>query len=85
MRRKRARPDSLTLYVSDHGKPVPTLGARADAVIYAGSNKTAVALEPAGENRMLARGGFRVGVGVRVAVTVALAGKQPVKVIFNLK
>ena len=80
-----ARPDSLTLYVSDHGKPIATRGAQAEAVIYAGSDKTAVALEPAGENRMLAKGSFRVGVGVRVAVTAALAGSQPVKVTFNLK
>ena len=31
-----AKPDSLTLYVSDHGKPIATEGAQAEAVIYAG-------------------------------------------------
>lgn len=80
-----ARPDSLTLYVSDHGKPVPTQGATAEAVIYAGNEKIAVKLEPAGDNRLVAKGTFKVGVGVRAAVTATLAGKQPVKVIFNLK
>lgn len=80
-----ARPDSLTLYLSDHGKPVPTRGATAEAVIYAGSDKTTVRLEPAGENRMVARGSFRVGVGVRVIVTTILPGKTPAKASFKLK
>lgn len=80
-----ARPDSLTLYLSDHGKSIPTRGARAEAVIYAGNDKTTVALAPAGDNRMTARGSFKLGVGVRVMLTVTLAGKQPAKVSFNLK
>jgi hypothetical protein len=80
-----ARPDSLTLYVSDHGKPIPTQGARAEAVIYAGNAKTTVLLEPAGENRMVAQGTFKVGVGVRVVTTTTLPGKTPAKAVFNLK
>ena len=80
-----ARPDSLTLYVSDHGKPIPTQGAEAEAVIYAGNEKTTVRLEPAGENRMVAKGNFRTGVGVRVALTTTLPGKPPAKATFNLK
>lgn len=80
-----AKPDSLTLYVSDHGKPVPTRGATADAVIYADNKKIPVKLEPAGENRMTAKGSFKVGVGVRVAVTAALPGKPAAKAVFNLK
>lgn len=80
-----ATPDSLTLYVSDHGKPVATAGATAEAVIYAGNDKMAVKLEPTGENRLEARGSFKVGVGVRVAATVTLAGKSAVKPVFNLK
>jgi archaellum component FlaG (FlaF/FlaG flagellin family) len=80
-----AKPDTLTLYVSDHGKPVPTQGGQAEAVIYAGNAKTAVTLEPADENRLAAKGSFRVGVGVRVVVTTALPGKRPAKTVFNLK
>ncbi|MDO9387638.1 MAG: hypothetical protein Q7T65_13140 [Thiobacillus sp.] len=80
-----AKPDSLTLYINDHGKPVSTLGAQADAVIYAGNDKTMVKLDPAGENRMMAKGSFRVGVGVRVALTTILPGNPPAKVTFNLK
>ncbi|WP_018078673.1 hypothetical protein [Thiobacillus denitrificans] len=80
-----AKPDGLTLYVSGHGKAIPTQGATAEAVIYAGSGKTSVKLEPAGENRMVAKGAFQVGVGVRAVLTVSLPGKTPAKATFNLK
>ena len=80
-----AKPDSLTLYVSDHGKPIATQGATAEAVIYAGSDKTAVRLEPAGDNRMVAQGSFKVGVGTRVVLTVTLRGNPAAKASFNLK
>ena len=80
-----ARPDSLTLYVSDHGKPVATQGATAEAVIYAGNDKTTVKMEPAGDNRMAAKGSFKVGVGVRVMLKASLPGKTPAKASFNLK
>lgn len=80
-----AKPDSLTLHVSDHGKAIPTQGAKAEATLYAGSEKTTVTLAPAGDNRMGATGSFRVGVGVRAVVTVTLAGKPPAKLTFNLK
>ncbi len=80
-----AKPDSLTLYVNDHGKPISTQGASAEAVIYAGNVKTTVKLAPAGENRMMAKGSFKVGVGVRVVLTATLAGKVPAKTTFKLK
>lgn len=80
-----AKPDSLTLYVSDHGKPVATQGATAEAIVYAGNEKLAATLVPAGENRMQAKGAFKVGVGVRVAVTVTLAGKPAAKATVKLK
>lgn len=80
-----AKPDSLTLYVSNHGKALSTEGATAEAVIYAGNEKIPVTLAPAGDNRMVAKGSFRTGVGVRVAITATLAGKPAAKVSFNLK
>lgn len=80
-----AKSDSLTLYVSDHGKPIATQGAKAEATIYAGNDKAAVVLEPAGDNRLAAKGSFKVGVGVRVVLTATLAGKSEAKASFNLK
>lgn len=80
-----AKADSLTLYVVDHGKSVATEGGRATATIHAGNEKTTIALEPAGEGKFVAKGNFKPGVGVRVAVAVALAGKPETKLNFRLK
>jgi len=80
-----ARADTLTLYVFDHGKPISTQGAKAVVTLHAGNDKTPVTLEPAGENRLAAKGAFKVGVGVRAALAVTLAGKTEAKATFNLK
>ena len=80
-----AKADSMTLYVLDHGKPVSTRGAKAEATVYAGNEKTAVTLEPAGENKLTAKGNFKTGVGVRVATIVVLPGQKEMRLTFNLK
>lgn len=80
-----AKPDSLTVHVTDHDKPVSTQGAQGEALIYAGNGKTAVKLLPAGDNRLAAQGSFKVGVGVRVVLSVSLPGKTPAKATYALK
>jgi hypothetical protein len=80
-----AKSDALTVHVSDHGKPIATAGAKAEVTLYAGNDKTVVSLEPAGDNRLEAKGSFKVGVGVRAALRVTLAGKPEAKANFNLK
>ena len=77
--------DSLTLYVIDNGKPVPTAGAKGAATVHAGSEKTAATFEAAGENKLVAKGSFKMGVGVRMAVAVTLPGKPEAKLNFRLK
>jgi len=80
-----ARAAALTLHVTDHDKPVATDGAKAQVTLYSGSEKNVVTLDPAGENRMAAKGSFKVGVGVRAALAITLPGKAETKVTFNLK
>jgi hypothetical protein len=80
-----AKADSLTLYVASEDKPVTTVGAKATGTVHAGSEKTVATFEPAGENRLVAKGSFKVGVGVRVAVAVTLPGKPEAKLNFRLK
>lgn len=80
-----AKSDGLMLYVLDHGKSVQTAGGKAMATIYAGNEKTPVTLEPAGDNKFSAKGSFKVGVGVRVAILVTLTGKPDAKLNFRLK
>ena len=80
-----AKADSLTLYLNENDKPTPSAGAKATAAITSGSSKSTATFEPAGENRMVAKGDFKVGVGVRVAVTATLPGKGETKANFRLK
>lgn len=80
-----AKSDALTVHVSDHGKPIATEGAKGEVTLYAGNNKTVIPLEPAGDNRMLGKGNFKVGVGVRAVLAVTLAGRPEAKATFNLK
>jgi hypothetical protein len=80
-----AKPDTLTLYLSDHGKPISTQGAKAEATLYAGNEKTTVMLESNGDNQMSAAGNFKVGVGVRAVVQITRQGQETTKVDFKLK
>lgn len=80
-----AKPDSLTLFVRDHGKPASTQGATAKVTLLNGTEKTEAALTPAGDNKLEAKGPFKVGSGTKAVATVTLAGKKPVNVRFAIK
>jgi len=70
-----AKPDALTLYVIDHGKPVSTKGGSATLTLLSGAEKAEVKLDPAGENKLEAKGTFKVQPGTKIAGTVKLEGK----------
>lgn len=79
-----AKPDSITLYVNDHGKPVDTKDASATLTLLSASDKTELKLAPAGENKLQAKGAFKIPPGTKVAGSVKVEGKsQNVK--FTLK
>lgn len=80
-----AKPDVLTIYIYDDEKPVSTKGATATLSLTSGNEKSSVKLEPAGDNKLDAKGGFKVAPGTRVLATVALEGKKPQQVRFTLK
>ena len=79
------KPDTMTLYISDHGKPVSVRGAKTEATTYAGNERTITTLVPLGENTLAASGSFKTGVGVCVAVTVVRAQQKERRLTFNLK
>ncbi len=79
-----AKPDLLTLYVRDHGKPVDTKGATGKIQLLVGTEKTEATLTPAGDNRLQAKGNFKVAKGTKAVATVQLAGKQPTTVRFSI-
>ena len=80
-----AKADLITVHVRDHGKVVGTKGATGKLTILAGSEKTEVALAPAGDDRIEAKGSFKVAAGTRIVATINLQGKKPANVRFALK
>ncbi len=79
-----ARPDSLQVHVSDHGKPIKVDGAKGKVTLLNGSEKTAVDLVAAGD-RLQANGTFRVQKGTKGIASVTLAGKPAVVGRFEVK
>ncbi len=80
-----ARADSLAIYTEDHGKKVPTAGGSARLTLLNGTEKSEVTLSPAGDNKLEAKGSFKVQAGTRVIAVVTLAGKAPVTVRYAIK
>lgn len=79
-----AKPDTLQIYISDHGKPVKLDGAKAKVTLLNGSEKTEAELLPAGD-RLEAKGSFKVAKGTKGIAVVTLAGKPPATARFQLK
>lgn len=77
--------DSIALYVEDHGKKVDTSGASAKVTLLSGGEKTEIALLPAGENKLEAKGSFKVSAGVKAVSVVTFAGKPAATARFELK
>jgi len=80
-----AKPDSIVIFVEDHGKKVDTKGATAKVTLLSGKDKSEATLTPAGDNKLEAKGQFKVGKGTKVVAVVTLAGKPASSVRFTLK
>lgn len=79
------RDGTATIYVEDHGKPVPTAGASGKLTVLNGGQKSELALEPAGANRLVAKGDARLGAGAKAIAAVTLADRKTVAVRFAVK
>lgn len=80
-----ASPDSLVIYVDDHGKQVDTKGASGKVTLLNGGEKTEAALTPAGGNKLEAKGSFKVDKGTKAVAVVTLPGKSAQSVRFSMK
>jgi hypothetical protein len=80
-----AKADVVIVYVRDHGKPISTQGATGKITLLSGMETTEAPLAPAGDNRLEAKGAFKVGAGTKAVATVTLAGKKPLTARFALK
>jgi hypothetical protein len=76
---------AITVYLRDHGKPLATQGATGKLTVLTGADKAEGALSPAGDNRLEAKGDFKVGPGTKLVATVNLQGRKPINVRFALK
>lgn len=79
------RPDSIAIYATDHGKPVSTAGATAKVTLLNGAEKTDATLLPAGDNKLEARGSFKVQKGTKLVAVITLGGKPPVTTRYEIK
>ena len=77
--------DAITIYVRDHNKPVSTERATGKVTVLSGAEKSEAALVPAGDNKLTAKGGFKLAKGTKVVALVELPGKKPFNVRFAVK
>jgi hypothetical protein len=80
-----AKPDAITVYVEDHGRKVDTKGATAKLTLLTGGEKTEIALVPAGENALEAKGAFKVPSGTKAVAIITLAGKSAISARYEIK
>ena len=75
--------NALMLYVTGaKDAKVATKGATGSATVLSGKNTTSVKLEPAGENALAGAAKFETAPGMKVVVTLTLAGENPVQARF---
>jgi hypothetical protein len=80
-----AKPDGIALYVTDHGKPVDVKGGAATVTLLSASDKTEAKLSPAEENKLEAKGAFKVTAGVKAIASVTLPGQSTQSVRFTIR
>ena len=74
-----------TIYVDDHGKDLPTVGATGTLTVLKGTEKTEVALESGGGNTLVAKGNAKLEPGSKAVAAVTFADKKTVSVRFSVK
>lgn len=79
-----AKADLLQIFISDHGKPVTLVGAKAKVTLLNGAEKSEAELIPAG-NKMEVKGSFKVAKGTKGIAVITLAGKPPATARFEVK
>lgn len=80
-----ATSDALTLHVDDHGQKIDTAGATGKVTLLAGADKREAILAPAGDNKLEAKGAYRLTSGTKAVAVVTLPGKSPATARFAIK
>ena len=79
-----AKPESIHIYISDHGKAVKLDGAKAKVTLLNGAEKSEADLVLVGD-KLEAKGAYKVAKGTKGVAIVTLAGKSPVTARFDIK
>ena len=79
-----AKPDTIHIYITDHGKAMKLDGAKAKVTLLNGTEKSEADLVLAGD-KLEAKGAFKVAKGTKGIAVVALTGKAPVTARFEIK
>ena len=72
-----AKPDTLTLYLRDHGKPAKTEGVSAKLTCSTAPENPRLCWRPQARGKLEAKGAFKVAAGTKVVALVTLPGKRP--------
>jgi hypothetical protein len=80
-----AKPELITVYVSDHGKPMSAKGAKGKITLLSGTDKSEAELVPAGDNKLEAKGKFNVTAGTKILVVITPEGKTASTLRFTIK
>ena len=79
-----AKPDSIQIYITDHGKPMKLDSAKAKVTLLNGTEKSEANLVFVGD-KLEAKGAFKVAKGTKGIAIVTLAGKPPITARFDIK
>ncbi len=79
-----AKPDSIQIFISDHGKAMKLDGAVAKVTLLNGTEKTEANLVAVGD-KLEAKGAFKVAKGTKGIAVVTVAGKPPATARFDIK
>ena len=79
-----AKPESIRIHISDHGKAVKLDGAKAKVTLLNGTEKSEADLVLS-VDKLEAKGAFKVAKGTKGIAVVTLAGKTPVTARFEIK
>ena len=76
--------DTAALYLSDHGEKVPTANMTGKLTVLSGTNKSEAKLEPAGGNKLEAKG-VKIAKGDKVIALMTSTDKKTTSVRFVIK
>ena len=79
-----AKPDSIQIHITDHGKAMKLDGAKAKVTLLNGTEKSEATLVSVGD-KLEAKGVFKIAKGTKGITLVTLAGKPPFTARFDIK